>query len=51
LADAFTICDHHHCSVFGPTNPNRLYAMTGTIEPDGANGGYPMLFHRKHPDG
>ena len=23
LADAFTICDGYHCSVFGPTNPNR----------------------------
>ncbi len=30
LADAFTICDAYHCSVFGPTNPNRLYLFTGT---------------------
>jgi phospholipase C len=39
LADAFTICDAYHCSVMGPTWPNRLYAMTGTIDPTGANGG------------
>src|SRR5437667_6843913 len=25
LAEAFTICDGYHCSVMGPTNPNRLY--------------------------
>ena len=30
LADAFTICDAYHCSIFGPTNPNRLYLFTGT---------------------
>lgn len=30
LADAFTICDGYHCSVFGPTNPNRLYLFSGT---------------------
>lgn len=29
LADAFTICDAYHCSVFGPTDPNRLYALSG----------------------
>ncbi|GBQ62404.1 phospholipase C [Ameyamaea chiangmaiensis NBRC 103196] len=30
LADAFTICDAYHCSIFGPTNPNRLYFFSGT---------------------
>jgi phospholipase C len=30
LADSFTICDAYYCSVFGPTNPNRLYLFTGT---------------------
>ncbi|MBB2196394.1 MAG: phospholipase C, phosphocholine-specific [Gluconacetobacter sp.] len=30
LADAFTICDAYHASIFGPTNPNRLYFFTGT---------------------
>ncbi|GAA0233104.1 phospholipase C, phosphocholine-specific [Actinomadura nitritigenes] len=31
LADTFTVCDAYHCSVFGPTNPNRTYHWTGTI--------------------
>ncbi|MBV9599015.1 MAG: phospholipase, partial [Chloroflexi bacterium] len=39
LADAFTICDNYFCSVLGPTHPNRLYLMTGTIDPSGAGGG------------
>ncbi len=30
LADAFTVCDAYHCSIFGPTNPNRMYLFTGT---------------------
>ena len=30
LADAFTICDAYHCSIFGPTNPNRMFLWTGT---------------------
>ncbi|WP_373322066.1 phosphocholine-specific phospholipase C [Acetobacter oeni] len=30
LADAFTICDAYHASIFGPTNPNRLFLFTGT---------------------
>jgi phospholipase C len=39
LADAFTICDNYHCSAFAPTNPNRLYAWTGMIDPQGTHGG------------
>ncbi|HEY5314519.1 MAG TPA: alkaline phosphatase family protein [Pirellulales bacterium] len=39
LAEAFTICDAYHCSVMGPTWPNRMYWMTGTIDPDGEAGG------------
>ncbi len=39
LAEAFTICDNYHCSVFGPTNPNRLYMWTGMIDPAGRHGG------------
>ena len=39
LADAFTICDHYHCSVIGPTDPNRMYTMSATIDPDGKDGG------------
>ncbi len=30
LADAFTLCDGYHCSLQGPTGPNRLYHFTGT---------------------
>jgi phospholipase C len=30
LADAFTVCDANHCSIFGPTNPNRLFLFSGT---------------------
>ena len=30
LADAFTICDAYHCSIFGPTNPNRMFLFSGT---------------------
>ncbi len=29
LADAFTVCDAYHCSIFGPTDPNRFYALSG----------------------
>ena len=39
LADAFTICDGYHCSVIGPTDPNRLMSMSGTIDPAGTHGG------------
>jgi phospholipase C len=39
LADAFTLCDNYHCSVLGPTNPNRLYMWTGMIDPAGTGGG------------
>jgi phospholipase C len=39
LAEAFTICDAYYCSVLGPTYPNRMYWMTGTIDPEGKGGG------------
>ncbi len=42
LADAFTICDHYHCSVIGPTDPNRLYSMSAWLDPAGVGGG-PIL--------
>jgi phospholipase C len=42
LADAFTICDNYFCSVMGPTDPNRLYTMAGSLDSDGKNGG-PIL--------
>jgi len=43
LARGFTICDRYFCSAMGPTDPNRSYAMTATIDPDGVAGG-PFLF-------
>jgi phospholipase C len=39
LADAFTICDAYHCSLLGPTDPNRYYMWTGWVGNDGAGGG------------
>ncbi|MCC3769653.1 alkaline phosphatase family protein [Streptomyces sp. UNOC14_S4] len=39
LADAFTVCDHFFCSVLGPTHPNRVMAISGTVDPDGRHGG------------
>ncbi len=42
LADAFTIGDNYHCSVLGPTHPNRLMSLSGTIDPSGHAGG-PVL--------
>jgi phospholipase C len=39
LADAFTICDAYHCSVQGPTDPNRYYMWTGYVGNDGTGGG------------
>ncbi|WP_316528395.1 alkaline phosphatase family protein [Kitasatospora brasiliensis] len=40
LAESFTICDHYFCSVQGPTWPNRLYWMTGSIGADDAHGAH-----------
>ncbi|MDQ4213076.1 phosphocholine-specific phospholipase C [Microbacterium sp. ASV81] len=39
LANAFTICDQYHCSVLGPTDPNRYYMFTGYTGNDYAGGG------------
>jgi phospholipase C len=39
LADAFTVCDGYHCSMLGPTDPNRYYMWTGWDGNDGRNGG------------
>ncbi|MHA5862480.1 alkaline phosphatase family protein, partial [Pseudomonas aeruginosa] len=35
LADAFTLCEAYHQSMMGPTNPNRLYHMSGRAAPSG----------------
>ena len=50
LAEAFTVCDAYHCSVMGPTWPNRMYWMTGTIDPEGKAGG-PIIRNEVPPDG
>jgi phospholipase C len=42
LADAYTICDAYHCSVIGPTMPNRLYGWSAFLDPNGTHGG-PVL--------
>jgi phospholipase C len=39
LADAFTICDAFHCSVLGPTDPNRVMSISASIDPAGVAGG------------
>jgi phospholipase C len=39
LADAFTICDAYHCSLLGPTDPNRYHMWTGWVGNDGQGGG------------
>jgi phospholipase C len=48
LADAFTICDMYHCSVLGPTDPNRLMWMSGSVgatglDAQGSPNGGPIL--------
>jgi len=50
LAEAFTICDSYHCSVLGPTWPNRMYWMSGTIDGDGEFGG-PMTSNKPIKEG
>ncbi len=39
LAEAFTVCDNYYCSIMGPTWPNRMFWMTGTVDPNGTHGG------------
>ncbi len=39
LADAFTVCDAYHCSLLGPTDPNRYHMWTGCVGNDGTGGG------------
>ena len=42
LAETFTLLDNYHCSVMGPTDPNRLMWSSGGIDPQGLAGG-PIL--------
>ena len=39
LAETFTLCDAYFSSLLGPTWPNRIYLMTGMIDPEGKDGG------------
>jgi phospholipase C len=39
LARAFTLCDMYFGSVIGPTEPNRVYSVSGTLDPAGTHGG------------
>jgi len=48
LAKNFTICDGYFCSVLGPTHPNRLLQMSGTLDPAGTHGG-PVLVTNSDP--
>ena len=45
LAKLFTVCDAYHCSFQGGTNPNRVFAFTGTNDPL-AQGHGPVLGNR-----
>ncbi|KVT80425.1 phospholipase C, phosphocholine-specific [Burkholderia territorii] len=49
LADAFTVCDHYFCSIPGNTHPNRMYLMTGMVDPLGTGGG-PLLDNTDYID-
>lgn len=50
LVDAFTVCDNYFCSLAGPTHPNRLYLMTGMVDPTAQYGG-PALDNNDYSDG
>ena len=39
LAQSFTLLDNYHCGILGPTDPNRLLWMNGSIDPRGQYGG------------
>lgn len=43
LVDAFTICDNYFCSVLGPTDPNRLMWMSGSLGAHSGDIGGPVL--------
>ena len=49
LAKQFTVCDGYHCSVFGPTHPNRLFHLSATNDPDGVAGG-PIITTNSDPN-
>jgi phospholipase C len=48
LANSFTICDNYRCALMGPTYPNRLMWMTGSIDAQGGQGG-PIISNSNLP--
>jgi phospholipase C len=45
LAEEFTLCDAYHCSVLGPTQPNRTYSISAWLGQDGKQGGPTLNTH------
>jgi phospholipase C len=45
LAREYTLCDMYFSSVIGPTEPNRLYSVSATLDPDGRHGGPCLATH------
>ena len=43
IARNFTICDGYYCSVIGPTDPNRLMWMSGSLGAHSGDVGGPIL--------
>ena len=43
LAEAFTVCDAYHCSMMGPTDPNRYFLWTGGVGGREAGDGGPVV--------
>jgi phospholipase C len=50
LADAFTICDQHFCSVIAGTHANRYYWMTGTAREKNTADGVAHLWNINNYD-
>jgi len=48
VAQSFRLCDNYHCSVLGPTDPNRLHWEMGTNDPQGTAGGPVLETGGKH---
>ncbi|HUZ30418.1 MAG TPA: alkaline phosphatase family protein [Solirubrobacteraceae bacterium] len=45
LAREYTLCDMYFSSVIGPTESNRLYSVSATLDPDGRHGGPCLATH------
>ena len=50
LAEKFTLLDNYHCSVMGPTYPNRAVWMSGTNDPQGTGWPDPRDGGAQHAD-